>query len=317
MKKYLLAAVAALSVSSPALARDGAPYVGIEGGFLLPRDLDGDAMVDFTTGPAVPAGPADFDGDFDADLRRGWDVDVIAGYDFGGFRVEGELGWKRAKREGFEPSASFIQALNVGLNRPSASPDPGAPGLAGLNIGDFEDLDGKMTVRSAMINLLADLGTDGGMGFYGGVGFGRAMGRALNDGDNAWAWQGILGFRSAISENIDLGLKYRYFRTGRMNFVGGPVQFAGNTNRLGTVDQTSFATIMPEIGGRFQSHSLLASLIFNFGAPEPAPVVVAPPPPPPPAPATQTCPDGSVILATDVCPAPPPPPPPAPVGERG
>jgi len=40
---------------------------------------------------------------------------------------------------------------------------------------------------------------------------------------------------------------------------------------------------------------------------------------PPPAPATQTCPDGSVILATDTCAAPPPPPPPAPVerGERG
>ena len=56
-----------------------------------------------------------------------------------------------------------------------------------------------------------------------------------------------------------------------------------------------------------------------------AEVILPPPPPPPPAPepvapATQTCPDGSVILATDVCPAPPveaapPPPPPAP--ERG
>jgi outer membrane receptor protein involved in Fe transport len=50
-----------------------------------------------------------------------------------------------------------------------------------------------------------------------------------------------------------------------------------------------------------------------------APAYVAPPaPPPPPAPATQTCADGSVILATDVCPAPPPPPPPpAPEPERG
>lgn len=51
-----------------------------------------------------------------------------------------------------------------------------------------------------------------------------------------------------------------------------------------------------------------------------APVVLppAPPPPPPPPPATQTCPDGSVILATDVCPAPPPPPPPPPpTEERG
>jgi hypothetical protein len=50
----------------------------------------------------------------------------------------------------------------------------------------------------------------------------------------------------------------------------------------------------------------------------PEPVVEAAPTPPPPAPATQTCPDGSVILATDTCPAPPqtPPPPPA-APERG
>ena len=60
---------------------------------------------------------------------------------------------------------------------------------------------------------------------------------------------------------------------------------------------------------------------YKFGGraaalpPEP---VVAPPPPPPPPPATQTCGDGSVILATDACPAPPPPPPPpAPEPERG
>ena len=46
---------------------------------------------------------------------------------------------------------------------------------------------------------------------------------------------------------------------------------------------------------------------------------VAPPAPlPAPAPATQTCADGSVILASDACPmAPPPPPPPAPAPERG
>jgi hypothetical protein len=56
------------------------------------------------------------------------------------------------------------------------------------------------------------------------------------------------------------------------------------------------------------------------GAPPAPPVVevVPPPPPPPPPPATQTCPDGSVILATATCPAPPPPPPPPPPApERG
>ena len=41
-------------------------------------------------------------------------------------------------------------------------------------------------------------------------------------------------------------------------------------------------------------------------------------PPPPPPPATQTCADGSVILATETCAAPPPPPPPPPPApERG
>ena len=51
--------------------------------------------------------------------------------------------------------------------------------------------------------------------------------------------------------------------------------------------------------------------------PAPAPEYVAPPPPPAPAPATQTCYDGSVILATDACPLPPAPPPPPPAPERG
>jgi TonB-dependent receptor len=50
----------------------------------------------------------------------------------------------------------------------------------------------------------------------------------------------------------------------------------------------------------------------------PPPPPPAPPPPPPPPPATQTCADGSVVLATDACPAPPPPPPPPPPApERG
>lgn len=42
-----------------------------------------------------------------------------------------------------------------------------------------------------------------------------------------------------------------------------------------------------------------------------------PPPPPPPPPATQTCPDGSVVLATDACPIPPSPPPPHPMYSAG
>lgn len=65
----------------------------------------------------------------------------------------------------------------------------------------------------------------------------------------------------------------------------------------------------------------VAGFTYKFGQREKMPMpAVAPPPPPPAPPATQTCNDGSVILATDSCPLPPPPPPPpppAPEPERG
>ena len=63
------------------------------------------------------------------------------------------------------------------------------------------------------------------------------------------------------------------------------------------------------------------TLRTRISPPKPVPAAfVAPPAPPPPAPATQTCPDGSVILATDLCraiPEPVAPPPPAAIPERG
>ena len=44
MKKYLLAAVAVTALASPAYARDGQPYFGIEGGILFPKDQDADVV---------------------------------------------------------------------------------------------------------------------------------------------------------------------------------------------------------------------------------------------------------------------------------
>ncbi|WP_265535894.1 autotransporter outer membrane beta-barrel domain-containing protein [Sphingomicrobium astaxanthinifaciens] len=77
--------------------------------------------------------------------------------------------------------------------------------------------------------------------------------------------------------------------------------------------------------GAREEHSGGIRIRFPFGE-RPVSVIVPPsppadlPPPPPPAPATITCPDGTVILATDPCPPPPPPPappPPMPEPERG
>jgi opacity protein-like surface antigen len=287
MRKYLLAAVAAAAIASPAYAQTSGPYVGIEGGLLFPKDTDLDADVTFVD-PLLT--DVTYDNLIDVDYKRGLDVDLIGGYDFGAFRIEGELGYKRAKVNELQLDQDFIDDYEE---------------ATGEIITDVDfDLDGSVKTTSYMLNALADFDT-GGMRIYGGGGFGRAKVKAVGDRDSAWAWQLIAGVGMPVSSNVELGLKYRYFRTGKLDF----------TENFDTTD----ADVLFSNNSRFSSHSLMASLIFGFGAPAEAPYVapVVETPPPPVAPATQTCPDGSVILATEICPAPPPPPPPPPPGERG
>ena len=303
MRKYLLAAVAAAAFATPALAADGSGYVGIEGGVLFPKKQHIDANIDFTN-PAVT--DVTFNNVARIKNKTGYDVDAIAGYDFGMFRLEGELGYKRAKLKNITVENAFLTDINT--------PSGNTFGTTTFDLGGHHT-----SVLSAMANALVDFGGQGSIGGYAGGGFGRARVKELGDSDSAWAWQLIAGVYMPVSSNIDVGLKYRYFRTGKLNF-NDEVAFSPVGTTCGTVACTG-GTAFFNTGGHFSSHSLLASLTYNFGAPvvAPAPVVEAPPPPPPAAPATQTCPDGSVILATSACPAPPPPPPPAPTerGERG
>ncbi len=289
MKMVFLTAVAAAAVASPALAQSTGPYVGIEGGVMFPKDRTVDATVDYND-PALT--DTTFPGAFDVNSKTGFDLDAIGGYDFGLFRVEGELGYKRGKTE-TRLNPAFVDAYRT------------ATGVT-LTDSDF-DLRNHTTVLSAMLNGLVDFDA-GGFSLYGGGGAGYANVKTLGDSDNAFAWQLIAGARVPVSPNVDVGVKYRYFRTGSLDFSDART--------------LPGSAVVLDSSGRFSSHSILASLIYNFGAPAPAPAVIpaaAPPPPPPAAPATQTCPDGTVILATEMCAAPPPPPPPPapPAGERG
>ena len=302
MRNCVLAAAAAAIFATPAAARDGSPYVGLEGGVLFPKRQHLDANIDFTD-PTVT--DVTFTNVGRVKNKTGYDVDAIAGYDFGMFRLEGELGYKRAKLKNVTVDNAFL----TGINTPSGN---------AFTATSF-DLNGHTSVLSGMVNGLVDFGGQSGIGAYAGAGFGRARVKELGDSDSAWAGQLIGGVYLPVGDNVDVGLKYRYFRTGRLNF-NDEFAFAPVGTTCGTA-ACSGGTASFSTGGHFSSHSLLASLTYNFGAPAAAPVAVAPPPPPPPAPpATQTCPDGSVILATSSCPVPPPPPPPpAPVerGERG
>lgn len=305
MRTVIIAAAAVALAAAPALAADRGPYVGVEGGILFPRNTN--HTVNSVRVQTVPTGSgllgqsvttttATFGSGFVADYKRGIDGDIIAGYDFGPFRLEGELGYKRARVRDLTASTTLVSAINT------------AP-ISGVGRDDFS-FGERTTVLSAMLNALVELEVSRGIKVYGGGGVGGARVKAFNDRDKALALQLIGGISTALSDNIDFGIKYRYFRTG-------DVRFASAANFTGTGGSTSASTFLSE--GRFRSHSALVGLTFHFGAAAPmmppAPVEMALPPPAPAPVATQTCEDGSVIEATATCPVIVAPPPPAPTAE--
>ena len=123
--------------------------------------------------------------------------------------------------------------------------------------------------------------------------------------------------RKYFDADNPFGSYYNHYRTKGYVVGGGVEQMLGE--RIYLKAEGRYAN--------YKTNSSRITALLGLGilfGPSAEPVVVAPPPPPPApepvAPATQTCADGSVILATDACPAPPvemapPPPPPAP--ERG
>ncbi|MEE4200439.1 outer membrane protein, partial [Erythrobacter sp.] len=263
MTKYalLLAATTAL-VAVPAEARKGRFYAGVDGGVVLEDQVDIDRV-----------GPPAENGAF-GDTDTGFDIDAVFGYDFGAFRLEAEAGYKQ---QGYD-------TLTI------VSPNNGA----GVPVGTVVEPDSDFSSISGMVNGLLEFGSDDGVQFFvgGGVGIARVdldvnvpgLGSLADDSATDFAYQGLAGLRFAVTDNLDLGLKYRYFVVDEFEFEGS------NGDPL-EVDA--------------QTHSILASVLYNFGAaaapppPPPPPPPPAPPPPPPPPP------------------APPPPPPPAPACNTG
>ena len=263
MRNYLLAAVAAAALTSPAMARDKSTYVGVSGGVMLVEDTNLDFSYD--NDPEIRDAVT-------IDHNLGFDVDLTAGYDFGLVRAEAELGYKRASVDEVQLDTDFVPSTN-----------PTEP----------YDANGKVSVLSIMGNILFDFGDeDGWSGFLGaGLGWARVKYNVsipvfqrqgdvgFSDSDGTIAWQILAGIRKSISPNLDLGLKYRFFNASKLNFED---DFLGGYS------------------GRFRSHSLLLTLAYNFYTPEAPPpppatqtcpdgsVILAtdacPPPPPPPPP---------------------------------
>ncbi len=252
MRKLALGmALASTALATPALARDNQWYVGVEGGVMIVEDLSIDV-----------AGNNDA---FEVDHDVGYDFDGIVGYDFGGFRLEAEVGYKAA-------AADRLQAGAPGIPQTVSGAGPTITGVYPIN--------GEVNALSFMLNGLLDFGDDDGIQGFAGGGVGVARTEVtsifaapyLDDSDTGFAWQLLAGVRAPLSDNWDVGLKYRFFNADKINLV----------DQLGRSADT-----------RMRSHSILGSLIYNFGGEPAAP----PPPPPPPPPAV--CAPGPYIVFFD------------------
>ena len=185
MRKLAIAvALASTAMATPALAKDGAWYAGVEGGLMVVEDTD----LDYTdANRAIAVG-------FKMEHHVGFDVDAVGGYDLGVVRLEAELAYKHA-----------------GLQDTKIDPALSAPAT-----GLFFDTSGHVNVLTVMANGLFDFGDENGWAGYVGAGFGLAQvhysqsidltGLGWSDTDGSFAWQGIAGVRYAISPSMDLGL---------------------------------------------------------------------------------------------------------------
>lgn len=246
MKKtgLLLAGVAAI-IAMPAQAREGEAYIGINGGVSFKDKVTVDASTTGAEDTFVRAGTAR--------TKMGLDADVVVGYDFGGFRLEAEGGYKNNGYRSLRVDNAAI--LPVGVAVP---------------VGTVVDNERDLEIWSGMVNAMVDIGDDDGLQLFGGGGVGVArlhlpvevagVGTIVDDGETDFAWQLIGGFRFPVNDSIDLGVKYRYFNIDDFRLQ------AANGN---------------DLRANYSAHSVLASLTMNFGGAEQPEPVVAPPPPPP------------------------------------
>ena len=249
MRKIALGmAVAASALAAPAMARDGQAYIEADIGAIIENEFD--------------VGIEGFEDAASIDHTDGWDLGGIIGYDFGIIRTELEGSYKEGDPDTIVSTARGIPFL-------STTPVTGT----------FDPVAGELQLTSVMANALVDFGGEDGVGFSAGVGaghvwadanyiagvnFARPFAGYLDDSDHDWAWQAIAQIRIPVTEDAEIGLKYRYFNTKQFEMV----------DTIGRANAFEIA-----------SHSALVTFTANLGSeppPPPPPVVVPPPPPPPP-----------------------------------
>ena len=239
MRKFVIGmAMASTALATPALARDDSWYIGAEFGPMMAEDMDLDVLN--SDGDSVDTVTVGTD--------YGFDGGGYVGYDFGMFRLEAEVSYRDADVDEAQIGSTGIAS---GLG-----PDGVTPAGSYVATGGIDAL-------SFMLNGLLDFGPDDGLQGYvgGGIGVARTSvttrvnvngSPSIDDSSSDLAWQILAGVQAPLTDNIDVGLRYRMFTAEDVQLVD-----------LGGRD----------LEGKFRTHSIMGTLNYNFGAPPPpAPV---------------------------------------------
>ena len=240
MRKFVIGmAMASTALTVPAAAREGQWYIEGAGGVMIVEDVQFDINGNLNNA--------------EAGYDVGYDFGASVGHDFGIFRLEAEASYRAADADTLSAGSLGIPAIATRTQFQSTFPAAG-----------------EINMLSFMLNGMFDFGPDDGLqGFVGGgIGVARVDVEGtinttgpgfINDSDTGLAWQLLAGVRAPLSDNWDVGLRYRYFNAEDVNLV----------------DTRGF-----DLVSDVKSHSILGTITNNFGG-APEPIEVAPPPPPP------------------------------------
>lgn len=267
MKKLIIVGLSTVSLAGGnAQAQDGNIYAGLDGfaSLLGTEKSDGSTL------------------DVQNKFTFGGGFAGIVGYDFGQFRLEGEIG------KHYHNAKSYTVNNAAGLGITSGNATAGKSNMTHYMVNAVIDIDGPFADKNIEPFIGAGLGLSN-------VAWNNMTARGnaaayTHGSDNVFAYQAFAGFSVPVNENIDISLKYRYLGTNDAN----------RTDRLGQAFKTSY-----------DAHDFVLGFRYKFGArnddrmakmPQPLPAVAEKSPEPDPTP------------VADIAPAAPAP---APVIDRG
>ena len=201
-KRYLLTAAAAVAFATPAAAVDNSMYIGGDIGGLIVQKSEFDT-VDYFDRPRCLRRPRSRSS---RPVTRWASMPICA-------------------------PATISACSGSKASSATRAPASRASITAALFLGDVGDIVDDHPARRRFRRQrprprlvrhgqrLLDFGGNGELGGFvgGGVGFAGVKHTGLiGDSDSAMAWQGIAGVYMPVGTNFDIGLKYRYFRTGKL-----------------------------------------------------------------------------------------------------